>query len=104
MTQMYFNYSLLLTISRFTCPKIAVLFTGSFQAVLFYLLTQAVLFFFADSSRKKGSQRVKSFYFCIGQQKKKEPVKRTAILGHVNWLNLVFKFGAQRFNFHLSNN
>ena len=30
-----------MTICRFTCPEIAVLFTGSFQAVLFVLLTQA---------------------------------------------------------------
>ena len=39
-------------------------------------------FFFADSSRKKGFQPVKSPYFCVGQQKK----KRTAILDHVNRL------------------
>ena len=47
--------------SRFTCLKIASLFTGSFQAVLF---------FFADSSRKKGFQPSKNPYFCWGQQKK----------------------------------
>ena len=66
-------------ISRFTCSKIVVHFTGSFQAVLN---------FFADSSGKKGFQPVKNRYFCIGQQKKKKAVKRTAILGHVNRLYL----------------
>ena len=48
--------------SRFTCRKIAVHSTGSFQAVLF---------FSADSSRKKDFQPVKNHYFCIGQQKKR---------------------------------
>ena len=32
------------TVSQFTCPKIAVLFTGSFQAVLFTGSFKAVLF------------------------------------------------------------
>ena len=45
----------------------------------FFLLTQAEI---------NGFQPVKSRYFRIGQQKKrsarKEPVKRTSILGHVN--------------------
>ena len=56
-------------------------------------------FFFADSRRKNGFQQVKSSFFCVGQQKK-EPVKRTAISGHVNRLimhhgrfvlNLIFR-------------
>ena len=34
------------TYSRFTCPKIAVIFSGSFRAVLF--------FFFADLRRNNG--------------------------------------------------
>ena len=100
------------TLSRFTCPKNAVLFGCSFQAVHF---------FSADSSRKKGFQPVKSPYFCVGQQKKKkknrlkrtskgkrafQPVnssfffcvgqqkkkKRTAILGHVNRLSVLLNW------------
>ena len=47
------------TFSRFTCPKIAVHFTGSFQTVLFFL-TQA----------EKSFHPVKSCYFCVRQQKK----------------------------------
>ena len=39
-------------------------------------------FFFADSRRKYGYQPVKSLYFCVDQQ------KGTAILGHVNLLNV----------------
>ena len=50
----------------------------------FFLLTQA---------EKKGFQSVKRLYFCIGQQKQKrtalkEPTKRTAILEHLNRLNV----------------
>ena len=41
-------------ISRFTCLKIAVLFTGSIQAVLF----------FSNYRRKKGFQPIKGRYFC----------------------------------------
>ena len=44
-------------------------------------------YFFADTSRKKDFQPVKSPYFCVGQRKKKkkgtackEPAKRIAIL------------------------
>ena len=38
-------------------------------------------FFFADSSRKKVFQPIKSPYFCVGQQKKtrKEPAKKIAV-------------------------
>ena len=59
---------------------------GSFLPVLFKRL-----FFLVDLSRKKVFQSVKSPYFCVGQQKKKELlkkklVKRTAISGHVNRL------------------
>ena len=49
------------TISRLTCPKIVVHFTGSYQT----------FFFFADTSRKKGFQPVKRRYFRPGQQKRK---------------------------------
>ena len=52
--------------SRFTCLRIAILFIGSFRAVLF----------FADSRRKKGFQPVESLYFCVGQ--KKSCLKRTS--------------------------
>ena len=56
----------------------------------FYWFFSSGSLFFADSRRKNGFQPVKSAYFCAGQQKKrtarKEPVKRTAILGHVNRL------------------
>ena len=55
------------SISRFTCPEITVSFSDSFQVALF---------FFADSRRKKGFQLVKSFHFCLGQQKKKEPLEK----------------------------
>ena len=41
-----------------------VLFTGSFQVVLF----------FADSSRKKGFQPIKNPYFCLGREK--EPLEK----------------------------
>ena len=44
-------------------------FCGSFQAVLFIS---------ADSSRKKGFQLVESPYFCMGQQKKENRLKRTS--------------------------
>ena len=75
--------TLVALLSRFTCPKKAVRYTGSFRAVNF---------FSADSSRKKGFQPNKSLYFCVSQQKKrtarKESLKETAILGHVNRLNV----------------
>ena len=58
------------TVSRFTCPKIAVHFTGSFQAV----------FFFADSKRKNSFQPVKNLCFCISQQKK-EPLEKNRYFG-----------------------
>ena len=74
------------TISRFTCPKTAVHFTGSFQAVLF----------FADSSRKKGPSASQKPLFLHRSAKKKKNLsirtrKRSAILGYVNWLNNCFK-------------
>ena len=57
-------------------------FTGSFQAALFS---------FADLHRNKGFLLAKSPFFCSSQQKKKktarkELLKRTAILAHVNRL------------------
>ena len=62
--------------------------SGSFLAVLF---KRAVLFF-ADSRRKKGFQPIKSLYCCEGQQKKKKNcLKRIAILEHVNRLNAIIK-------------
>ena len=72
------------TFSRFTCPEKAILFTSSFRAVNFFLLTQV---------EKMNFSQLKSSYFCVGQQEKrtarKEPIKRTAILRHVNWLFMV---------------
>ena len=53
--------------NRFTCPEKAVLFSSSFRAVLFFLLTQG---------EKKGFQPIKSLYFCVGQQKRKELLKK----------------------------
>ena len=50
------------TISRFTCLKIAVIFTGSFQAVL--------CFFLADSRRKKGLSANKMPLFLLRLAKK----------------------------------
>ena len=67
--------------SRFTCPKKAVLLTSSFQAVLL---------FFADSSRKKDFQPMKSLDFCLGQQKKyrsKRTVKKNRFFGTCKRLN-----------------
>ena len=56
--------------SRFTCPEKEVPF-------------------FANSRRKNGFQPVEGPYFCLEQQKKKnEPVKKNAILGHVNRLKI----------------
>ena len=57
---------------------------------LVVLFKRFIFFFFADFSRKKNFQPIKCRFFCWGQQKKrivlKEPVKRTAILRHVNRL------------------
>ena len=55
--------------------------SGSFRAVIFL----------ADSKRKKGFQPVEGLYFRVVQPKEKraagkEPVKRTAMLEHVNRL------------------
>ena len=54
-------------------PKIAVLFAGSFQAVLFF-------FFFVDLCRNKLAE---THFFCLSQQKKrttrKELLKRITI-------------------------
>ena len=47
-------------ITRFTCPKIAVLFTGSFQVVLF----------FADLRRNKGLYLIESLFFLHDSAKK----------------------------------
>ena len=46
--------------SRFTCPKIAVPFTSSFRAILF----------FADLRRNKGFLLAENPFFCLSQQKK----------------------------------
>ena len=56
-----------MTNSRFTCFEKAVLLTSSFRAVPL---------FFADSNRKKGFQPMKSPYFCVSQQRKKNRSKR----------------------------
>ena len=56
------------TISRFTCPERAILFSSSFRGFFF--------FFFADSKRRNGFQPVKSLYFCVDQQKKKELLEK----------------------------
>ena len=63
----YMDQNFWCSISRFTCPEKADLFSSSLQGVLF---------FFADSRRKKGFQPVKSLYFCVGQQKKKELLEK----------------------------
>ena len=68
------------TYSRFICFKIAVIFTGSFQAALF----------FADSGRKKAFNQLKAVISAEVRKKKriawKEPVKRTASWRHVKRL------------------
>ena len=77
--------------SRFTCPEITVLFTGSLQAVLFFFF-----FLLSQGERRAFSQ------FCLGVLGQKplflrrsaiekraarhEPAKRTAMLEHVNRL------------------
>ena len=58
------------------CPKIA----------FFYQFFSSERFFY-DSRRNISFQPVKSPYICVGQQRK-EPVKKTAILGHVKRLNI----------------
>ena len=73
-------------IRRFTCPKKAVLFSKFFSSSLF-------INFLCLLRQKKGSQPVKSRFVCVGQKKKnaqKEPVKRIAILRHVNRLCVTF--------------
>ena len=71
-----------MSFSRFTCPETTVLFSSSFPAVLFFfLLTQG---------KKEFSASKKPSFLCRSAKEKraawKEPVKRTAILEHVNRL------------------
>ena len=65
-------------ISRFACPEKAVLFTGSFRAVHFFLLTYTEI--------KAWLRALFSPSVC---KKLKSHSKRTAFSGHVNRLNTV---------------
>ena len=39
---------------------------------------QAVFFLFADSRRERGFHPIKGLYFCVGQQKKNEPLEKNS--------------------------
>ena len=83
------------TISRFTCPEIAVLVSSSFQAVLvfFFLLTHAVI---------RTLSQLKTLFLRRPATKKRTARKKTAraaILGRVNLLNDGLAIGTEsRFN------